>query len=76
MNIDDRPTSGFEPCTHAVPQADSCLHGICIFCYRDRLAQVTAERDRLRDDRNLEKRMRQDAGELREDALAATAPAP
>lgn len=29
--------SAFEKCGHAIPQANYCLHGICIFCYRDRL---------------------------------------
>jgi hypothetical protein len=27
-----------QPCIHAIPQAASQLHGVCIFCYRDRLA--------------------------------------
>lgn len=30
-----------EPCGHAQPQADSQLHGVCIFCYRDRLAEAS-----------------------------------
>lgn len=24
------------PCEHAVPQAASCLNGVCVFCWRDR----------------------------------------
>ena len=31
----------FKPCPHAVPQAASQLHGICIFCYRDRLGELS-----------------------------------
>jgi len=31
------------PCEHAIPQADSQLHGICIFCYRDRLSAAHRE---------------------------------
>lgn len=36
-------------CLHAIPQAASQLHGICIFCYRDRLASVRAENAALRE---------------------------
>ena len=38
-------TDPFTPCIHAEPQADSQLHGVCIFCYRDRLAAATARAD-------------------------------
>ncbi len=31
------------PCLHARPQAASQLHGICVFCYRDRLGAVGRE---------------------------------
>ena len=37
-----------EPCGHSEPQADSQLHGVCVFCYRDRcgkLAKQLAERE-------------------------------
>lgn len=36
------------PCPHAIPQAASQLHGVCIFCYRDRLGEARAEVERLR----------------------------
>lgn len=38
---------GFERCAHAVPQTPSCLHGICIFCYRDRLGAVRQKNTEL-----------------------------
>lgn len=31
-----------EPCIHAVPQSASQLHGICVFCYRDRLGATAS----------------------------------
>lgn len=31
-----------KPCVHAEPQAASCLHGVCIFCWRDRCATLRA----------------------------------
>jgi len=39
------------PCGHSAPQAASQLHGICIFCWRDRGAAayqsgIQAERER------------------------------
>ena len=37
-----------DPCEHAVPNAADQLHGICIWCYRDRLAEAVKENDRLR----------------------------
>ena len=37
----------FAPCIHAEPQADSQLHGICVFCYRDRLGKSAKQRDEL-----------------------------
>ncbi len=30
--------SAVKPCCHAEPQSAMALHGVCIFCYRDRLA--------------------------------------
>lgn len=46
---------GEAKCGHAVAYSDSQLHGVCIFCYRDRLgecrarvAALEAERDELR----------------------------
>lgn len=36
-------------CIHAVPQAADQLHGICIFCYRDRLGAARAENAALRE---------------------------
>ena len=39
-----------EPCIHAVPQAASCLHGVCVFCYRNRLAAAHREIAKLRED--------------------------
>ena len=33
------------PCGHSKPQADSQLHGVCVFCYRDRLHQAVTQRD-------------------------------
>jgi hypothetical protein len=41
------PMKSFEPCIHAEPQADSCLHGVCIFCYRDRLGRTTKQCNEL-----------------------------
>lgn len=38
-----------EPCGHAQPQADSQLHGVCVFCYRDRLAESHRKNDALRE---------------------------
>ena len=32
--------TGRSSCIHAVPQAPSCLHGVCIFCYRERLGAL------------------------------------
>lgn len=29
-------------CPHAVPYAASCLHGVCIFCWRDRCGKLNA----------------------------------
>ena len=43
--MSDTPISGFEPCAHSTPQASSCLHGICVFCYRDRLGTALNERN-------------------------------
>jgi hypothetical protein len=37
-----------EHCIHAVPQAASCLHGVCIFCYRDRLGALRAENEKMK----------------------------
>lgn len=36
-------------CIHAVPQAADQLHGICIFCYRDRLGAARTESAALRE---------------------------
>lgn len=42
----------FEPCPHHTPNAGgtvaSELHGVCIFCWRDRWGALKAERDALR----------------------------
>jgi len=42
-----------EPCGHMKPQSPAALHGICIFCWRDRgaarIAALKAERDALRE---------------------------
>lgn len=27
-------------CEHAIPQAADQLHGVCVFCYRDRLGKL------------------------------------
>lgn len=48
-------------CPHAIPQAASQLHGICIFCYRDRLAAVRAENAALRERVALLERVREAA---------------
>jgi hypothetical protein len=32
-----------KPCAHAEPQGASQLHGVCIFCYRDRLSAAHAQ---------------------------------
>jgi hypothetical protein len=37
-----------EPCAHAEPQAADQLHGVCIFCYRDRLADSRRDVERMR----------------------------
>jgi len=34
--------NAFRPCGHAPPQSVTQLHGVCIFCYRDRLGTETA----------------------------------
>lgn len=34
-----------EPCGHSEPQADSQLHGVCIFCFRDRGAALCKKLD-------------------------------
>ena len=31
-----------KPCAHARPQDESQLHGVCIFCWRDRCAVLAA----------------------------------
>jgi len=38
----------FAPCGHEPPQGNSQLHGVCVFCYRDRLGKAQAEVARLR----------------------------
>lgn len=50
-----------QTCTHAVPQAADQLHGICIFCYRDRLAAVRAENAALRERVKVLERVREAA---------------
>jgi len=37
----------FAPCGHEPPQGNSQLHGVCVFCYRDRLGKAQAEVARL-----------------------------
>jgi len=34
----------FEPCGHEPAQSAAQLHGVCVFCYRDRLGKAEAER--------------------------------
>ena len=33
----------FEPCGHEPAQSAAQLHGVCVFCYRDRLGKAEAE---------------------------------
>lgn len=36
------------PCGHERPQAASQLHGVCIFCWRDRAGALRAENEQLK----------------------------
>lgn len=38
----------FKPCGHEPPQGNSQLHGVCIFCYRDRLGAFRTQLDESR----------------------------
>ena len=38
----------FKPCGHEPPQGNSQLHGVCIFCYRDRLGAERSIAEGLR----------------------------
>ena len=35
--------NAFEPCGHEPAQSAAQLHGVCVFCYRDRLGKAEAE---------------------------------
>ena len=54
-------SDNFEPCNHEPAQGAAQLHGVCIFCYRDRLGKVGDELTRLTAELAREKRIKCDS---------------